>query len=1145
MRSNVIRGTVLAGYRVESLIGEGATGAVYLAEDLSRGGRVALKLLAPELAQDERFRRRFLRDSRLAASLDHPHIVPTLAFGEEDGLLYLAMSYVEGADLRELIRREGKLEPERAIDLLAQAADALDDAHATGLVHRDVKPANILVAGASEGEHVYVCDFGLARHVSSVSSLTSERGFVGTVDYVAPEQIEGGPIDDRVDVYSLGCVLFECLAGARPFDRESELSVIFAHLNAPPPLLTDIRPNLPEAFDAVFATALAKSPEHRYATCGELVEACRSALHGRVVARRRVRRRRLAVAFAAVAGVVTIVGGVLGVRGGSELLHRSPAVHALALTPNGLDAIDARTHGVVAGAGFGNVVWDVAFAGGSAWALLGDEHRIARIDLAHRRVEKVFGLVEGHGGRIAAGGGSVWLQQNNGPDVIAIDVVTGKVSRRFAVGGEVGDGITYGSGSLWLARGADVVRVDPKTGRVVRRFPVGGTATWVVFAGGAVYAASSGNGGLTKIDPVDNTVAATQKLHGWISDLAVGGGFVWAAVIPDGVVFKLSEDDLSVQGSAASGPDPERISFGGGRLWIASRDSKTISLLEPGSGRREELRTDGAPELAAYHGGLVWTSVAPVAKPLPPITGQELRISMPNNLIGADPSTSRGPLEEQLVYATCANLLGYPDSDGSQGAKLRPELAAAMPAVSNHGRTYTFRIRPRLRFSPPSPDRPASLHQAANALPETVSAATFKHTIERALSPQLGGDAPAAPFASDIVGVAAYRAGKAAHIRGIVARGDSLSIRLVRPAGDFLTRISMPYFCPVPTREPVVPGGLTGAIPSLGPYYLAQLEDNRTVLLRNPNYAGRRPRQVERIVYTTGVPTPTAVAQVATGEIDYLPADFDQHSMLAPGGTIDRRDGPGSAAARRGQQRYFLEPQPDVDEIVFNTERPLFRDLRLRRAVNYALDRPALAVVRGARATDGYIPPAVPGFRAPHMYPTSGPDLRSARRLAGTKRRRAVLYFCGDPANRRIADIVRLDLSRIGIDVSIVESSGCLHGSDPRAAQADLLLGGFFSEERDPAPFIQQALVQGAYGIPLGPGPWREQSFRRRLQRAGELAGTARVAAYRKLEEELLRAAPFAAYGSSVQPDYFSASVGCKVVQSAYHFVDLGALCIR
>src|SRR5207244_6613808 len=210
--------------------------------------------------------------------------------------------------------REGRLEPERAIGILAQVADALDAAHRAGLVHRDVKPGNILVAEA-DGEHAYVCDFGLARHVSSVSSLTGERGFVGTIDYVPPEQIEGGVIDGRADVYSLGCVLYECLAGARPFERESELSVVFAHLNEPPPRLSDVRPGLPEVFDTVFATALAKSPQERYGTCGELARAARAALHGKTLAPRRSRRRLAAAAAAlGLAAVAATIGALLTPR---------------------------------------------------------------------------------------------------------------------------------------------------------------------------------------------------------------------------------------------------------------------------------------------------------------------------------------------------------------------------------------------------------------------------------------------------------------------------------------------------------------------------------------------------------------------------------------------------------------------------------------------------------------------------------------------------------------------------------------------------------------------------------------------------------------------------------------------------------------
>ena len=303
-------GAVVGRFRILSVIGEGATGTVYLAEDAGSGKHVALKVLSPELARDERFRRRFLRETEVAARLDHPNVVPTIASGEADGALYLAMPYLDGADLRELLRRESRLDADRALELIAQVAAALDAAHAAGLVHRDVKPANILVGSKTDGEQAQICDFGLARYLSSVSSLTGDRGFVGTVDYVPPEQIEGARIDGRADVYSLGCVLYECLAGSRPFDRESELSVVFAHLNEPPPRITDTRPGLPQDFDLVFETVLAKSPDDRYSTCGELVAAARAALRGTTFARRKTKRRRVVMAAAAAlaAGGAAIVG---------------------------------------------------------------------------------------------------------------------------------------------------------------------------------------------------------------------------------------------------------------------------------------------------------------------------------------------------------------------------------------------------------------------------------------------------------------------------------------------------------------------------------------------------------------------------------------------------------------------------------------------------------------------------------------------------------------------------------------------------------------------------------------------------------------------------------------------------------------------
>jgi serine/threonine protein kinase len=317
MTTELAAGAVVAGFRVESLVGHGAMARVYRARDEAHDRVVALKILDDALARDERFRQRFLRESQLAASLADPHIVRTLGSGEADGQLYLAMEYIEGPDLRQVLRQDGRLEPQRAIDLVEQVASALDTAHAAGLIHRDVKPGNILVGSDPAGEHAYVCDFGLARHVSSVGSLTGDRGFVGTIDYVPPEQIEGGSVDARADIYSLGCVLYECLAGVRPFDRDSELSVVFAHLNEPPPRLTDVRPELPAAFDDVFATALAKAPDDRYSSCGELAAAARAALRGEVLARRRPRRRLLVGSLAVLLVAAVVTAGLL-LTGGSQ-----------------------------------------------------------------------------------------------------------------------------------------------------------------------------------------------------------------------------------------------------------------------------------------------------------------------------------------------------------------------------------------------------------------------------------------------------------------------------------------------------------------------------------------------------------------------------------------------------------------------------------------------------------------------------------------------------------------------------------------------------------------------------------------------------------------------------------------------------------
>src|SRR5437763_15410753 len=262
----------VAGYRIVELLGRGGMSVVYRAEHVRLGRPAALKLLAATLGQGDH-RERFLRESKLAASLDHPGIVPVFDAGEEDGLLYIAMAYVEGSDLKTLLVREGKLPLRRTLRILGQVASALDAAHARGLVHRDVKPANILVG---PGDRAYLSDFGVVKELTAAGT-TRTGSFVGTIEYSAPEQIEGKDVDARADVYALACVLYESVVGTPPFHRSSDVAVLNAHLHASPPKLSKAAPDLQPALEPLLAKALSKSPLDRYAGCGELMAAARAA----------------------------------------------------------------------------------------------------------------------------------------------------------------------------------------------------------------------------------------------------------------------------------------------------------------------------------------------------------------------------------------------------------------------------------------------------------------------------------------------------------------------------------------------------------------------------------------------------------------------------------------------------------------------------------------------------------------------------------------------------------------------------------------------------------------------------------------------------------------------------------------------------
>jgi serine/threonine protein kinase len=270
-------GDEFAGHRIEEVAGRGGMGVVYRATHLALGRTVALKLIAGEYADDPDFRQRFQTESRTAASLDQPHVLPIYHAGEEDGQLFITMRYVEDTDLRALIANKGRLDHREAATIVDQIAQALDAAHATGLVHRDIKPANILISSRNGKTHAYLTDFGLTKSTASGGGLTKTGMWVGTLDYVAPEQIQGSRVDGRADVYALAAVLYQALTGDVPYPKDSDVAKLWAHINDPPPSVTERVPDLPKEFDEVIRRGMANDPEDRYLSAGDLGRAALAA----------------------------------------------------------------------------------------------------------------------------------------------------------------------------------------------------------------------------------------------------------------------------------------------------------------------------------------------------------------------------------------------------------------------------------------------------------------------------------------------------------------------------------------------------------------------------------------------------------------------------------------------------------------------------------------------------------------------------------------------------------------------------------------------------------------------------------------------------------------------------------------------------
>jgi ABC-type transport system substrate-binding protein/DNA-binding SARP family transcriptional activator/streptogramin lyase len=828
---------------------------------------------------------------------------------------------------------------------------------------------------------------------------------------------------------------------------------------------------------------------------------------------RRPGRRRLALLSAAgfVAAAATMAGTLMPG-------NPNPPPGSATIQPGSVAFLDAQSGRLVGDVPAGPSVGFIRFGLGSVWEME-DSGVLLQIDPRTRHVTDSI-AVGVNPGDVAVGAGAVWITDKNSQTLLRISPQYGEITRiplpthglsRPGVGG----GVAIGAGSVWVAQGLSrVVRIDPASGQVESSVSVP-DASEVAFGDGAIWVAAGDIGVLTKVDPRTGAVVATARIGPWICCVAVGGGYVWAA--NDTGIWKLASDGR-VLGTISVPSQTANIYFGAGALWVAADVAGTVLRIDPRTDTARRYRIGHLLTGIGVQGSTVVVSVHPTGSDLlAHLSGPVLEVRNSRWFVNTDPATAavpgtpNQPWEQQLQYATCEPLLGYPDAPAPAGWQLVPEAAVAWPAVSPDGRTFTFTIRPGLRFSPPS-DQP-------------VTAATFKYTIERATSPALGPGAPAVSVASDIAGVPAYRAGSSDHISGIRATGDTLTITLVRPAADFPERLALSYFCPVPTGTPAVPNGLDDPIPSAGPYYLSgNISGDVAVLRRNPNYHGSRPGRLAAIVFREQPQGGQAVADIKAGNADYV---ADQDPALAPATAVAREFSQPAAGRPR---RYFATPLLATDELAFDTKHGLFADARMRQAVNYALDRPALAAALGDLVAANYLPPGLPGSLARHVYPLSGPDLARARALAGPHGGHAVLAVCSDPGCTELGQIIQADLARIGIQIQLQRYAGAI-GSAMTRNGAGIVLARAIAPYPDPAVFLNTALG-GGFG---------QDS----LAKLAGLDRDQRVSAASQLELQLMRGpAPLAAIGTPVIGEFFSARVSCHVFQPLEFGADLGSLCL-
>lgn len=620
-------GAVFAGHRIEGLAGRGGMGVVYRATHIALDHVVALKVISPALAQDPRFRRRFEEESRIAVSIRHPNVVAIHHAGEEDGLLFVTMDLIDGTDLRGLLHVHERMEPAHAARVISEVASALDAAHARGLVHRDIKPGNILIEGEGEGERVYLTDFGLARLVEATTGVTATGAFVGTLDYVAPEQIRGERVDARADVYALGCVLFELVTANPPFAaRDDKVAKMYAHLQEEPPRVSMLRPELPRELDLVVGRALAKEPDERYPSAGDLARAATAAVSGTptVEAERSVAigaaapgppeattsaERELAATAEQESGAepVTVPAGVpttpvpevpiararsrgrgpwLALAAGAVVV----AVVAVLVLGGGGDEAPSTSSPTATAQG------DGAAGPGENGTTTPD----AKIDETVPVGELPVNLVHGQEG--------LWATNRVGQSVSLVDGDPAEEVDQFPVGLKP-EGVAVGDGSIWVTAYSQPVllRLNPADGSEQGRTTVGAAPGNVAFADDSIWVANSGEDTVSRVDPGTGAVRSITVGNAPYG-LAPDEGGIWVTNRADGTIQRISTLNGNAEDPIEVGANPKGIAVADDAEWVANSDDGTVSQVVGGM-EQKVIDVGSEPRGVAAGFGSVWVTV--------------------------------------------------------------------------------------------------------------------------------------------------------------------------------------------------------------------------------------------------------------------------------------------------------------------------------------------------------------------------------------------------------------------------------------------------------------------------------------------------------------------------------------------------------